>query len=51
MHPNHIRQWKTRLLKEAPDIFATRREKETRNHEELEAELYRQIEQLKVELA
>jgi transposase len=50
VHPNQIRQWKKRLLQGAPDIFSTRREKETRNHEELEAELYRQIGQLKVEL-
>jgi transposase-like protein len=50
VHPNQIRQWKKRLLQEAPDIFSTHREKETRNHEELEAELYRQIGQLKVEL-
>jgi transposase-like protein len=50
VHPNQIRQWKKRLLQEASDIFSTRREKETRNHEELEAELYRQIGQLKVEL-
>jgi putative transposase len=50
VHPNQIRQWKKRLLQEASDIFSTRREKETRNQEELEAELYRQIGQLKVEL-
>ena len=50
VHPNQIRQWKQRLLKEASDMFSSRREKEDRNHEELEAELYRQIGQLKVEL-
>ena len=50
VHPNQIRQWKTRLVKEASDIFSTRREKEARNQEELESELYRQIGQLKVEL-
>jgi transposase-like protein len=50
VHPNQIRQWKKRLLKEASDIFSTRREKEARSQEELEAELYRQIGQLKVEL-
>jgi putative transposase len=50
VHPNQIRQWKKRLVEEASDIFSTRREKEARNQEELEAELYRQIGQLKVEL-
>ena len=50
VHPNQIRQWKTRLLKESADIFSTRREKEAKNQEQLEAELYRQIGQLKVEL-
>ena len=49
-HPNQIRQWKKRLTEEASDIFSSRREKEARNQEEREAELYRQIGQLKVEL-
>ena len=49
VHPNQIRQWKKRLVAEASDIFSSRREKETQNQEKLEAELYRQIGQLKVE--
>ena len=50
VHPNQIRQWKKRWLDEASDIFSTRRDKAARNQEEHEAELYRQIGQLKVEL-
>lgn len=50
VHPNQIRQWKKRLSEEASAIFSHRREKEVRNQEELESELYRQIGQLKVEL-
>ncbi len=50
VHPNQIRQWKKRLLDQASDIFSSRREKDARNQEEREAELYRQIGQLKVEL-
>jgi transposase-like protein len=50
VHPNQIRQWKKRLVKEASEVFSTHREKEARNREELETELYRQIGRLKVEL-
>jgi len=49
IHPNQIRQWKKRLLDEASDIFSSRREKDARHQEEREAELSRQIGQLKVE--
>jgi len=50
VHPNQIQEWKKRLLAEAPDIFATRRRQVERDAEVLQAELYRQIGQLKVEL-
>lgn len=50
VHPNQITQWKKRLLEELPDIFSKKREKKESEAEELEAELYRQIGQLKVEL-
>lgn len=50
VHPNQIGQWKKRLLRELPDLFSGRRKKADQDSEELEAELYRQIGQLKVEL-
>ncbi len=50
VHTNQIQQWKKRLLSEAPGLFSHRRRKRERDAEELQAELYRQIGQLKVEL-
>ncbi len=50
VHTNQIQQWKKRLLSEAPGLFSHRRRKSERDAEELQAELYRQIGQLKVEL-
>ncbi len=50
IHPNQIQQWKKHLLAEAPSLFASRRRKTEREAEELQAELDRQIGQLKVEL-
>ncbi len=50
VHTNQIQQWKKRLLSEASSLFSTRRNKAEREGEELQAELYRQIGQLKVEL-
>lgn len=50
VHPNQIGQWKKRLLEELPGIFSKNRERVEQDNEELVAELYRQIGQLKVEL-
>lgn len=50
VHANQIQQWKKHLLSEAPSLFSTRRSKAERDAGELQAELYRQIGQLKVEL-
>jgi len=50
VHTNQIQQWKKRVLSEAPGLFSTRRRKREREAEELQAELYRQIGQLKGEL-
>lgn len=50
VHPNQIGQWRKRLLKELPGIFSGKRPREEKDRGELEAELYRQIGQMKVEL-
>ncbi len=50
VHPNQIRQWKKRFIEGLPEIFLDKRKKETKDSEKLEAELYRQIGRLKVEL-
>jgi putative transposase len=50
VHPNQIGQWKKKLLEELPLLFSDKRNHQDNGHEELEAELYRQIGQLKVEL-
>lgn len=50
VHPNQIGQWKKRLVEELPGIFSKNRERVEQDNEELVAELYRQIGQLKVEL-
>jgi len=50
VHPNQIGQWRKRLLEELPDLFSDKRERLKKDDEELVAELYRQIGQLKVEL-
>jgi len=50
VHPNQVRRWRKQLLEELPSIFTDRKKKEALDRNELEAELYRQIGQLKVEL-
>jgi len=50
VHPNQIGQWKKRLLKDLPGIFSNNRKREEKEGDDLAAELYRQIGQLKVEL-
>jgi putative transposase len=50
VHSNQIAKWKRHLIDELPGIFSGRRKKADREAEELQAELYRQIGQLKVEL-
>ena len=50
VHPNQITQWKKQLFESLPEIFSRRRRKDRDDQEELTAELYQQIGQLKVEL-
>ena len=50
VHPNQITQGKKQLLESLPEIFSRRRRNEQHEQEELTAELYQQIGQLKVEL-
>ncbi len=50
VHVNQIREWKKRVLEETPGLFSRKKEKNQAEAEELVAELYRQIGQLKVEL-
>jgi len=50
VHPNQITQWKKQLIESLPEIFSHRRRNERHEQEELMAQLYQQIGQLKVEL-
>jgi len=50
VHANQIRQWRQKLLEEVPTLFSDHRKKTDQDNEELVAELYRQIGQLKVEV-
>lgn len=50
VHPNQIGQWRKKLLKELPVLFSERGKHQDKDREEMEAELYRQIGQMKVEL-
>jgi len=45
VHPNQVRKWKDQLL----ELFSDRRKKREDDRDELEAELFRQIGQLRVE--
>ena len=50
IHPNQFSQWKKQVLEALPQLFANGRSKATSDNEQLIAELYRKIGQLKVEL-
>ena len=50
IHANLIRAWKRQLLEDGPNVFAAKGERKQRAHGAREAELYEQIERLKMEL-
>jgi putative transposase len=50
VHPNQITQWKKQLFESLPEIFSHRRRTQQREQDEIMAQLYQQIGQLKVEL-
>ena len=50
VHPNLVTLWKKALLAHAPEAFADSRARDRLADEELKAQLYQQIGQLKVEL-
>ncbi len=50
VHPNQVMTWKKQALKAIPDSFSARRARDAQADEELKAQLYQQIGQLKVEL-
>ena len=50
VHVSQITRWKQQVLESLPEVFSGKRETDRGEAERLQAELYRQIGQLKVEL-
>ena len=50
VHPSQILQWKRHLTQAAPGVFADARGRQHQRQEELQARLFQEIGQLKVEL-
>ena len=50
VHPTQVAQWKRQLLDEAPQVFASGRDRKTEDADVLAARLYQEIGQLKMEL-
>ena len=50
VHPNQIGQWRRHLMQRLPELFERGPDRERADWQDREAELYRQIGQMKVEL-
>ena len=50
IHPYQIRQWLAQLLERLPENFSARKFQNEKSQDELVAEMFRQIGQLKIEL-
>jgi len=50
IHPNQVGKWKKEVLERLPELFNGKIKKREKTADELQAELYQQIGQLKVEL-
>ena len=50
VHPTQVNHWKKQVLEQLPQLFTNGRSKAATDTDQLVAELYRQIGQLKVEL-
>lgn len=50
IHPNMITEWKKQALAGLPQVLSDRRGREEKAEEDLKAQLYQQIGQLKMEL-
>jgi len=50
VHPNQIRLWRNHLMEQLPELFSSRRPQQEKARGELEAELFQQIGQLKMEV-
>jgi putative transposase len=50
VHANQVTQWKQQALAQLPQIFSRAQARAVQDDEELKAQLYQQIGQLKVEL-
>jgi len=50
IHPVQVQQWKKHLVEGLPALFSSKRDKAEQEHDELIAQLYQQIGQLKVEV-
>lgn len=50
VHPNQVTTWKKQVLAEVPQLFSRSRQRAAQDDEQLRAQLYQQIGQLKVAL-